>query len=293
MDRRQFDTSCLLINSKILISTAVPALRSLARSLSSRLVGPGSHPRSRRQTHVIHYDRPAFLVQHGRCEPASGDPWWPLTTGGRLASAIACVGRFSVTDPARHNLGTGWRVRPDVIATNRHLALYFDERRRCSPALVTIDFAGEYEGERPRTFAVAESLYIAEDYDLAFMRVITRGDRRDQTYIELARRPCSPGTAVCTIGFPADNTRFYDPGRISGIFGGIYDVKRVAPGWVVAVSTGRVDHDCTTLGGNSGSVLLDLESGLAVGIHADGIPFVRNHAVPAGLIRERLAQVRG
>ena len=42
-----------------------------------------------------------------------------------------------------------------------------------------------------------------------------------------------------------------------------------------------ITHDCSTLGGNSGSVLLDLQTGEAVGLHFAGLYLQDNFAVPA------------
>ena len=38
-------------------------------------------------------------------------------------------------------------------------------------------------------------------------------------------------------------------------------------------------HDCTTLGGNSGSPVLTLDGAHLVGIHADGMFLARNRAI--------------
>jgi endonuclease G len=49
-------------------------------------------------------------------------------------------------------------------------------------------------------------------------------------------------------------------------------------------------HDATTLGGNSGSVVFDLESGKAIGLHFGGIEGSRNEAVQSAQLREIIAQ---
>ena len=116
-----------------------------------------------------------------------------------------------------------------------------------------------------------EVLYTAEDHDLAFMRVPFNGTSANHAS-DLSRRRCHPGLPICAIGFPAENTKFYDPGHIDPIFRGIFDAKRVAPGEILCVSDQRIDHDCTTLGGNSGSPLVDLDSGQVVGLHTDRDP---------------------
>src|SRR5207302_83693 len=76
-------------------------------------------------------------------------------------------------------------------------------------------------------------------------------------------------------------------------FGGVYDVKRLAPGLVMeGGDRTEIRHDCTTLGGNSGSAVVDLNTGKAVGLHFAGLYRVANYAVPATVVRERLAARR-
>lgn len=74
------------------------------------------------------------------------------------------------------------------------------------------------------------------------------------------------------------------------IFGNIYDVKRLAPGRVLATSANVVSHDCSTQGGNSGSALVDVDAGHVSGIHFEG-GLTANHAVAAEVVRDRLDAV--
>ena len=71
----------------------------------------------------------------------------------------------------------------------------------------------------------------------------------------------------------------------------MFEKKRLAPGQLIRVSSRELQHDCSTLGGNSGSVVLDLESGEAVGLHFAGRFLVANFAVPAAVVQQRLEQV--
>ena len=49
---------------------------------------------------------------------------------------------------------------------------------------------------------------------------------------------------------------------------------------------GLFRHDATTLGGNSGSVVVDLASGKAIGLHFGGIEGERNEAVQAPVLAD-------
>jgi endonuclease G len=51
-----------------------------------------------------------------------------------------------------------------------------------------------------------------------------------------------------------------------------------------------LDHDATTLGGNSGSVVIDLTSGKAAALHFGGIEGERNQAVQAPRVQQILAE---
>jgi endonuclease G len=89
------------------------------------------------------------------------------------------------------------------------------------------------------------------------------------------------------IGYPA-----FDPSenliQQIQIFRSIFDKKRLQPGRLkgikAAQSFGRsvqaLAHDCTTMGGNSGSAVIDVDSGKVVGIHFAGQPLIANYAVP-------------
>jgi V8-like Glu-specific endopeptidase len=56
------------------------------------------------------------------------------------------------------------------------------------------------------------------------------------------------------------------------IFAGIYGVKRLQPGTIrTRLALGStIKHDASTLGGNSGSCVVDLESGKVLGLHFAG-----------------------
>jgi endonuclease G len=93
---------------------------------------------------------------------------------------------------------------------------------------------------------------------------------------------------VATIGYPAFDSRIPEPDLMKQIYGEIYDKKRLAPGAITNADDNRVLHNCTTLGGNSGSVVVDLRSGNALGLHFSGSFLRTNYAVRADRVKERL-----
>ena len=91
---------------------------------------------------------------------------------------------------------------------------------------------------------------------------------------------------VAVIGYPARDSRIPEQDLMLSIFGDIYNKKRLAPGQLIGVSPKEILHDCSTLGGNSGSVVLDLKTGTAVGLHFAGRFLQSNSAVPANIIKK-------
>ena len=65
-------------------------------------------------------------------------------------------------------------------------------------------------------------------------------------------------------------------------------MKRAQPGHVTGVLKPRPDHDvvgnmkhdASTLGGNSGSPVVDLATGDVIGLHCGGVYMLENYAVP-------------
>ena len=100
---------------------------------------------------------------------------------------------------------------------------------------------------------------------------------------------------MAIIGYPARDSRSPTPEDMERIFGSIYNVKRIAPGELIKstipATPGILEHDCTTLGGNSGGVLLDITTGEAVGLHYAGIHGTANLAVSSIKVAEALASL--
>lgn len=90
------------------------------------------------------------------------------------------------------------------------------------------------------------------------------------------------GRDVYVIGYPAsDNQGLTPPQVLRDIFGSEYQVKRLQPGKVMEVEAGQpiFTHDCSTLGGNSGSCVVDLKTGHVIRLHFRGNYRRANYAV--------------
>jgi endonuclease G, mitochondrial len=255
---------------------------------------------------VNRFGRPVLLVRNDTFEVPASDTWKAilLPYKSRLDAAIPCVGRVEIVSSLPPYIGTAWMVTQEIAVTNRHVALDFARRRgngwgiRRNPIgqeyRVRVDFKEEYLQTIPFEADLIEILYISElddtQPDLAFVRLRSSGPPLPPP-IPLFDGELREKQTVAVIGYPAEDPRNGAADQ-SRIFANIFDVKRLAPGEITGVADSFVfTHDCTTLGGNSGSVIVDVETGTAVGLHFAGEYLLDNYAVRASTIRELLHQV--
>jgi V8-like Glu-specific endopeptidase len=217
------------------------------------------------------------------------------------------VGRIDVENfpGSATYLGTGWRVEPNIVVTNRHVASIvaradggryrFIPGRFGSELRLNVDYARERGSARKAMSSVLRVLWIEPDgrkADLALLEVgpVAVEDGTKPVKILFADEDAKADTDVVVVGYPAraDADTVPDQAWMDEIYDGFYDVKRIAPGLMGPTSRGWATHDCTTLGGNSGSAVLDMGTGKAVALHFAGAYMIENYAVPASQIRQYL-----
>src|SRR5260221_15653 len=135
-------------------------------------------------------------------------------------------------------------------------------------------------------------MYISPDDgpDVAFLRARPQTDLAPP--IELSPAAAKAGDMVALIGYPAKDSRIPEPDLMQRVFGDIYDKKRLAPGRILRADPALVLHDCSSLGGNSGSVVLSLATGQALALHFAGRFLEANYAVPSAPLAELLDRVK-
>ena len=286
-----------------LFSSLDTADRLLADELRQQLGGSRSL-RDQGQTLrniVLRVGRPVLAVVGGAAQlefrDSKSEVWRTRLQASsvQLQRAAGAVGRINVTGrPEVPYVGTGWLVERDAIATNRHVAREFGQRGRGRLTGVSIDFLEEAGRPDRLSFPIVEILHIEDDDgpDFALLRV---GESRGQALappIPLSLSPPHATQQVAVMGYPARDSRASDAQLVQSIFGDVFDKKRLAPGQVTEAKADVLLHDCSTLGGNSGSVVLDLGTGHAVGLHFAGRFLEANFAVPAAVVAERLEHVR-
>jgi hypothetical protein len=241
---------------------------------------------------VLLEGRPAILIQEGDfLAPPQG--WSRLVDRReRIREVIARCGRVEVNGHFNLDwLGTAFLVAPGTLMTNRHVAQEFCSRDgdswRFRPGIATrVDFLRELGSAAVLEFEITEAIGIHERHDLALLRVEGASSDGQALPDPLAVAATEPADLferdVYVVGYPALDSRRNEPEPIRRIFADVYNVKRLQPGKAVGYSTeySAVQHDCSTLGGNSGSPVVDLESNQVIGLHFGGRYGVGNYAVP-------------
>lgn len=258
--------------------------------------------------------RPPLLVRNGRVQGVSalvGD--FPADIDVRIAAVqrfLPSVGRIEFLN---HDLawgGTGWVIDEDgpdhlLVVTNRHVAALVAQRSWRGDGVflfsryganrygAAIDLGEEHGvvSDPASVLRIERFTYIADDVsaDVALARISRPPVGMGVTPLPLAGTDGADGEMVATVGYPATDGLRNDPDEMEQYFRGLYDVKRFAPGFLrVDAGATVLGHDCTTLGGNSGSPLLSLDRGEVVGLHYAGRYGVGNSAVRASTLRRLL-----
>lgn len=244
---------------------------------------------------VVPYLRPVIDVQQDSYEKLTA-PWTPLNQSrAKVENAIRAVGRVEVFGlPGVPYGGTGSIVGPNLLMTNRHVAelvtpavgftqLIFHPGRSAG-----LDFKQEVGSNESILVKVKRVRLVHPYWDAAFLEVEGLPPNRPALQL-LSRPPASLAKLlVAVIGYPAFDGRS-DAGMQMTMFRGVFQKKRLLPGYTRNFrdinSFGNVvsalSHDCSTLGGNSGSAVVDPKSGHIVGLHFAGIHLESNFAVPA------------
>lgn len=255
---------------------------------------------------VERFGRPSLLVRDNTFEIPASDVWKNrlLPFKSSIDRAILSVGRVELTNHQMSWAGTAWVVAPGVVVTNRHVASLFAQKRgesftfRSNPLGTAfgarVDFKEEYLQLNSREIEVEKIIYVSDfddQYpDLAFMKLKNSDSFPLPPPLPLYDGNISNGQTIVVIGYPAYDDR-NNASDMARIFGDVYGVKRLAPGEVRDVFAGDVfTHDATTLGGNSGSLVFDVASGQALGLHYAGEYLHANYAVKATTLRQYLSR---
>jgi endonuclease G, mitochondrial len=254
---------------------------------------------------VIPFMRPVLFIKNGKIEiPESNElkeriiKYKPI-----IEQPLNSVGRIELKNHQFKDLGTGWLIADNIIITNRHVAEYFaakDNKNSMGGIFrknfigqtlqAVIDFKEEYNLNTIPTInnefevEIDKILYlpdITKDLpDIAFLRI--KKSLHLPEPISFINDKLKTDQLIGVAGYPQRDPRgVTDIDMERRIFGDVFGVKRYAPGQVLEVPNNNwfFLHDASTLGGNSGSLVQDMESGCAIGIHFSGLLLEANYAV--------------
>lgn len=240
---------------------------------------------------ILEVVRPAILIKKGHF--SSPPVQWLILNKykNQIEQSFACVGRIEVSGHPRHQwVGTGFVAGDGVVMTNRHVAEEFAELENETWKFISgrsagINFIRELGVQDTLEFEVEGIIGIHEHFDLALLSVKAKSAAGADLIVPLkvmiTEPPAESQQQVYVVGYPAFDGRRNAPNVMSRIFEDIYDVKRLQPGKITGFdpNENKLLHDCSTLGGNSGSPVFDMTTSQVVGLHFGGRYLQNNNAV--------------
>ncbi|HEX8412206.1 MAG TPA: serine protease [Thermoanaerobaculia bacterium] len=251
---------------------------------------------------IVHLTgRPPLRYTDGKVQPPPNDEgdngrWRTFIAIARkkINDASASVGQVAIAREARprQHVGTAWRLGDDLIVTNRHVAFEFVRDNTIAPpewALdprrpVIVDFNVTDAATTARRFPAAELVYCAPEahVDVAILRLDKSAGALPAPLpldfeagsvgreLSVAGSPEFRGEEVYVVGHPF---RAIASQQSLTVFGKADGFKRCSPGLVTVLPNDppmSFEHDCSTLGGNSGSCVLSVSRHRVVGVHYGG-----------------------
>lgn len=264
-------------------------------------------PRANVEAIILERLRPPYFIKDDRIEIMGDYDHVDMIEANKamLEARSRSVGRVDLLHHASYQfVGTGWLIEKDIVVTNRHVAEVFAESDwsgayRFKPGIdsqpveAMMDYVRQHQSSlMPRRAFATEVIYIASanEPDFAFIRV----QATDAEPLALTHRRAEVDQPIAVVGYPASDGGRNDPELMARLFGGVYNVKRFAPGLITGLDENSVilRADYTSLGGNSGSAVLDLATGDVVGLHFAGVFRDTNYAVAADIVGAALARTR-
>jgi S1-C subfamily serine protease len=207
----------------------------------------------------------------------------------RVKGLVGSVGR--VESRRGDHVGTGFLVRADLLATNRHvLGVLTFGSEVLAPGAAHVVFKQEIGlNNQPSDVALIQGVAaIHPTLDMVLLTVVPQERRA----LEIEPRRVMDGERVAVLGYPADDP-INNPLFLTSVFNGKFGVRRAALGEVLDGTEAPVlFHDSSTTQGNSGSPIFSLNSAKVAGIHRAGFFMYRNEAVDADQLRMFIEEAR-
>ncbi|MGH9969568.1 MAG: trypsin-like serine peptidase [Pyrinomonadaceae bacterium] len=244
--------------------------------------------------YVIRLMRPAPLSRSGTldimdAELSDAFPDWN-TFRQSVKPYLYSIGRIDSLSTLK-SLGTGFLVTKGLLATNRHVLEQLSYgTNMLEKGQGVVRFGQEYgTADMQGRADIISVVAVHDSLDIALLGIEQPDNLPERNPLTVEISPVKDGDAVVAIGYPFD-----DPARnplfINALFGGKFGVKRAAPGEVLKSGAPSIFHDCSTLGGNSGSPILSMKTARLVGLHRGGFYMYRNEAIDAGSLEQFVRQ---
>ena len=279
---------------------------------------------STEQTQALHafvhlLARPALRVVDGAV-PAIPQSWERLKTAhDSVIRRIRGVGRIDTT--TRQHVGTGWFVAENLLLTNRHVAgalcgldphgdpAWLD---KLPAAVVTTNALWDQDPSQRAVWDPAEAPSAASTAIGTITKIRTCHQHLDMALLDvtgvansknlvLRMHAAPPATLarhdVYLAGYPGVTPPYGVSPQVAKLLfrdATSSGLKRVSPGQLVALvedlpiaaDKPRESHDGSTLGGSSGSPVIDFDNHRVVALHYSGQYGLANYAVPLWLVKD-------
>lgn len=222
----------------------------------------------------------AMPAAHGYNQPLI-DQWNAFREA--VAPLLYSIGRID-REPKAH-VGTGFLIAEDILVTNRHVLhqLTFGVDT-IGKGQAVVKFG--QESDRPDDegpVAIVGVVALEATLDIALLKI----EPQTKPRLVFDAAPVVSSMGVAAVGYPGEDPR--SPAFVPAVYENRLGTKHASPGEVLDVNDDLVFHDCSTLGGNSGSPVFSLATGKVVGIHRSGTFMYRNKAIPATKVQAFVA----
>lgn len=239
-------------------------------------------------------ERPAFPVRDSS-----------LNQLGTIQGAVRSIGRIELEGhPYLPWVGTGFLVSPRRFLLARYAAEIFCEGKGDAGLTLKSGFKVFLSSPPELSETVRFRLpvtavrFLHPFFQVALCELgagdIEVNSEDEEVGLTLAadEAACAVGRKVAVLGFAALDSR-NDPEAQKKAYGDIAEVLYFQPGDLTGMpedyaKAPALEYDCSTTGGSGGAPLIDLESGLVLGVHYAGRYLEGNYAAPGPqLARDR------
>lgn len=244
--------------------------------------------------------RPAIDIEKDTFDPLPAI--WDDVNAARpkMTPLIRSVGRLNVAGhPKISFAGTAFVCGRDLLLTNRHVAEEFMAETASSQLRFKLGMSAEVDTKEEVDSSDTLLLKctghgaVSTEWDVAVLQIEGLPAGLQAIPLSSASPTSFKDRTAATVGYPGfDEAENLIEQML--IFRSVFNKKRLLPGKFTDIfavqsygrSVNALAHDCTTLGGCSGSIVIDVGTLKVFGVHFGGESGVRNYCVPSWKLPE-------